>query len=240
MAVTMQASDDWQPERPRTLVDHAIDVIMSAAARGLILPGERLTEKDLGELLNMSRVPVREALRILESQGVVTNEPYKGIRLMQIDKKTLDNVLDVRANLEVLAATRAIQHGHTSAKHLTKLENAITEMRLMKERGDAYGFAAADTAFHRTLCELADNPTLLALWQSLARQLTVIFGLSTFGKSMAEIIEEHRKLVSIFAIGHVGATEAAIREHVLSQPFDVDFEAIIEERRAKRAELKAS
>jgi DNA-binding GntR family transcriptional regulator len=226
--------DDWQPERPRTLVDHALDVIMSAAARGLILPGERLTEKELGELLNMSRVPIREALRILESQGVVTNEPYKGIRLMQINKQTLDNVLDVRATLETLAATRAIQQGRNGGKHLARLEGAINEMRLMRDRGDAYGFASADTAFHRILCELAENPTLLALWQSISRQLTVIFGLSTLGKSMDEIIDEHAKLVSIFAIGHLAATEAAIREHVLTQPFEVDFDAIIAKRRAIR------
>jgi DNA-binding GntR family transcriptional regulator len=239
MAVTPLPADDWQPERPRTLVDHALDIIMSAAARGLILPGERLTEKELGELLNMSRVPIREALRILESQGVVTNEPYKGIRLMQIDKQTLDNVLDVRATLETLAATRAIQRGHNTGRHLARLESAINEMGLMKDRGDSYGFASADTAFHRTLCELADNPTLLALWQSISRQLTVIFGLSTLGKSMDEIIEEHRTLVSIFALGHTAATEAAIREHVLTQPFEIDFDAIIKQRRAVKAEYKA-
>jgi DNA-binding GntR family transcriptional regulator len=237
MSVTSLNTEEWQPERPRTLVDHAIDVIMSAAARGMILPGERLTEKELSELLNMSRVPIREALRILESQGVVTNEPYKGIRLMQIDKQTLDNVLDVRATLESHAARRAIEKGHFKGRHLARLEGAMNELVLMRDRGDSYGFANADTQFHRILCELSDNPVLLGLWQSIARQLTVIFGLSTFGKSMDEIIEEHRTLLSIFSTGHVAATEAAVREHVLDQPSGINFPAIIEERRARKAAL---
>lgn len=235
MTATPMNVEDWQPERPRTLVDHAIDVIMSAAARGLILPGERLTEKELSELLNMSRVPIREALRILESQGVVTNEPYKGIRLMQIDKATLDNVLDVRATLESHAARRAIEKGHHKGRHLARLEAAFKELILMRDRSDAYGFAMADTQFHRVLCELSGNPVLLTLWQSIARQLTVIFGLSTFGKSMDDIIEEHRTLLSIFATGHLAATEAAIREHALDQPAGIDFPAIVEERRARKA-----
>ncbi|MCS5874512.1 GntR family transcriptional regulator [Klebsiella pneumoniae subsp. pneumoniae] len=59
----------WTPLRARTLVDDAVDAIVAAAARGMLLPGDRIVETDIASKLNISRIPVREALRLLESQG---------------------------------------------------------------------------------------------------------------------------------------------------------------------------
>ena len=71
----------WPRLRPTTLVDRVIDAVIAAAARGDILPGDRIVETEVAERLGDSRVPVREALRLLESQDVVVNTPYRGIRL---------------------------------------------------------------------------------------------------------------------------------------------------------------
>jgi DNA-binding GntR family transcriptional regulator len=57
-------------------VDDAVDAIVAGAARGLILPGDRIVETEVARALGVSRVPVREALRLLESQGLVVNESY--------------------------------------------------------------------------------------------------------------------------------------------------------------------
>jgi len=222
---------DWEAPRPRTLLDHAADVILSAASRGLLLPGDRLVEKDLCQMLGISRVPVREALRSLESQGIVTSEPYRGIRLMSVSKEKLDHILDVRVVLESLAARRAIEGGRNGKAGVARLTQAVDDLRIMGERGDVYGFAKADTEFHRTLCALAANPVLSAQWESLARQLTIIFGLSTLGKPINTIVHEHRLLVEVFEAGDLDAMERAIREHILVQPRDVDFDRVIAERR---------
>ena len=66
--------------RPITLVEQVVDAFVKAAAEGQILPGDRIVEADLAKALNVSRVPVREALRLLESQGIVVNSPYRGMR----------------------------------------------------------------------------------------------------------------------------------------------------------------
>lgn len=224
----------WEAPRPRTLVDHAVDVILAAASRGLLLPGDRLVEKDLSKLLNMSRVPIREAIRLLESQGIVTSEPYKGIRLMSVTRERLEQVLDVRVALETLACRRAIEHKRIGPREMARLGQAVDELRLMGERGDVYGFAKADTDFHRRLCALAANPVLSAQWESLARQLTIIFGLSTLGKAMPQIVYEHRLLVEVLAGGDAAAMERALAEHILVQPHEADFERVIAERRKAR------
>ncbi|ERK17088.1 MAG: GntR family transcriptional regulator [Pantoea sp.] len=235
LALEEQTENSWNAARPRTLVDHAVDAILSAASRGLILPGDRIAEPDLVAKLGMSRVPIREALRILESQGIVTSEPYKGIRLMEISHQRLEQIIDVRIPLETLACRRAIEAGRNSAAQLTQLYQGVAAMQMMMQREDVYGFASADTDFHRTLCSFAQNPVLSNLWESIARQLTVIFGLSTMGKSMSDIIEEHQRLINVFAEGDIAKMTDEIENHIRIQALDVDYETIISQRRQQRS-----
>lgn len=231
----MQAdpAEGWTAARPRTLVDHVVDQILAAAARGLILPGERLVEKDLGASLNMSRVPIREALRVLESQGVVTSEPYKGIRMMEITEAKLAQILDVRTTLETLAVTRAIEAGRNTKAALDPLRRRVEEMRLMTERRDVYGVASADTAFHMEMVGLGGNPSLTTLWQSLARQLTVIIGLAVESKNMDTIVSEHEQLIEVIAAGDLGQLRFELVKHIITEGMKVDFDLLHARRKAQ-------
>ncbi len=235
LAQDIVTDEGWQTARPRTLVDHAVDAILSAASRGLILPGDRIAEPDLVAKLGMSRVPIREALRILESQGIVTSEPYKGIRLMEISHQRLEQIIDVRIPLETLACRRAIEASRNGAGQLNQLYQGVAQMQTMMQNNDVYGFATADTDFHRTLCSFAHNPVLSNLWESIARQLTVIFGLSTMGKSMSDIIEEHQRLINVFADGDIAQMTDEIENHIRIQALDVDYETLITQRRQQRS-----
>lgn len=237
LAQEAATDNSWSAARPRTLVDHAVDAILSAASRGLILPGDRIAEPELVAKLGMSRVPIREALRILESQGIVTSEPYKGIRLMEISHQRLEQIIDVRIPLETLACRRAIEAGRNSAEQLNQLYQAVAQMQTMMQNDDVYGFASADTDFHRTLCSFAHNPVLSNLWESIARQLTVIFGLSTMGKSMSDIIEEHQRLINVFADGDIAKMTDEVENHIRIQALDVDYETLITQRRQHRSAL---
>ncbi|EIM27596.1 GntR family transcriptional regulator [Microvirga lotononidis] len=228
----LETDENWGITRPRTLVDHAVDAIISAAARGHILPEDRISEPDLVSQLGISRVPIREALRLLESQGVVTSEPYKGIRLMKVTNERLDHIIDVRIALETLACRRAIEQGRIGPQERRELDGAIRGLRKAAADNDAYAFGLADTAFHRTLCGFARNPVTGFLWESLARQLTIIFGLATLGKSMKAIVAEHTMLRDVFLSGDVAATEAAVREHIFDQAHDIDIETVIAKRRS--------
>ena len=237
LAQEAATDNSWSAARPRTLVDHAVDAILSAASRGLILPGDRIAEPELVAKLGMSRVPIREALRILESQGIVTSEPYKGIRLMEISHQRLEQIIDVRIPLETLACRRAIEAGRNGTEQLNQLYQGVAQMQAMMQNDDVYGFASADTDFHRTLCSFAHNPVLSNLWESIARQLTVIFGLSTMGKSMSDIIEEHQRLINVFADGDIAKMTDEVENHIRIQALDVDYETLITQRRQHRSAL---
>ena len=220
--------------RRRTLVETVLDAIVAGAARGDILPGDRIVETDIATELKVSRVPVREALRLLESQGLVVSAPFKGVRLSPVTRERLDQLNEVRVALEKSAASRAVVLGRNKGGTLAALERRTEALARMAARKDAYGLASADAAFHRELCRLSGNDVLCAMWEMLARQLTVIVGLSTFTKPMQAIVEEHRMLLDTFREGRLPDLDRALEEHIRIQNDVLDFVAIIEERRRQR------
>lgn len=221
--------------QPRTLVHQVIDALVAGASEGLILPGDRIIETELATQLGVSRVPVREALRVLESQGVVINEPYKGIRLTPVTPERIDQLIEVRVALETTAGASAIRQGQNNPAHLGELEQIVQDMETMAERNDVFGFATADTSFHRSFCSFAGNAVLSDMWEMLARQMTIIFGLSALGKPMADIVEEHRTLMRVFASGNIADMAHAINDHIDVEIHKVDLENIIARRRSESA-----
>ena len=227
-----------RPARRRTLVDQVVEAIVAGAARGIILPGDRIVETEIALELKMSRVPVREALRLLESQGLVVSSPYKGVRLNPVTRARLDQLSEVRVALEKAAARRAVMLGRNKGSALGALERKTDELERMAARQDTYGIASADAAFHRELCRLSENEVLCSVWETLARQLTIIVGLSTLSKPMDGIVAEHRALLSAFSRGRLSELDRALEEHIRIQNDALDFEAIIEERRRQRDDQK--
>jgi DNA-binding GntR family transcriptional regulator len=219
--------------QPRTLVHQVIDALVAGASEGLILPGDRIIEAELALQLGVSRVPVREALRVLESQGVVVNEPYKGIRLTPVSPERIDHLIEVRVALETTAATGAMRRGHNSPANLASLEAIVREMQAMADGNDVFRFASADASFHRSLCGFSGNAVLCGMWEMLARQMTIIFGLSALGKPMSSIVEEHRTLIDVFRSGDAGDMARAIDEHIDVQIHKVNLEQIIARRRSE-------
>ncbi len=226
--------------QPRTLVHQVIDALVAGASEGLILPGDRIIEAELALQLGVSRVPVREALRVLESQGIVVNEPYKGIRLTPVTPERIDQLIEVRVALETTAATRAIGLGRNDAPRLARLEAIVQDMEETAARTDVFGFASADTSFHRSLCSFSGNAVLCDMWEMLARQMTIIFGLSTLGKPMDAIIDEHRALIKVFRSGDARDMAREINEHIAVEIHKVDLENIIAKRRSESAAVAST
>ncbi len=232
-----RSDDGLKPLRYETLVDKVIQTLIEGAARGTILPGDRIVESDIAERLGISRVPIREAMRILESQGIVINEPFKGSRLTPVTRQRIDNLTEARIALETTAVKRAVANGKNGEAELAQLQRIIDELELMTVRRDAYGLATADAAFHRQLMEFSDNPVLAHLWEMLARQLTIIVGLSTLAKSMSQVVQEHQRLLDVFRSGDVTAISAELKEHIIAQNRAVDFVGLIDQRSVERGHV---
>lgn len=217
------------PVQPRTMVEQAAEAIVAAAARGAFLPGDRLVEAEIARDLGISRVPVREALRLLESQGIVVSTPYKGMRLMEVSNAGVAALMRVRLALEIQAIDEALALGNWPAR-FRRLGQAAEDCAEAARTGDPALIVMADGAFHRELCRASGNAPLLALWQSLSRQLAVVWGLGRQGRDPAQSVREHAALVQTLLAGDRHGAADALSDHVRwHQHFD--FEAVLLERR---------
>ncbi|WP_158295509.1 GntR family transcriptional regulator [Crenalkalicoccus roseus] len=217
------------PVQPRTMVEQAAEAIVAAAARGVFLPGDRLVEAEIARDLGISRVPVREALRLLESQGIVVSTPYKGMRLMQVSNRGVAEVMRVRLALETLAVTEALR-APGGAERFAPLRRAAEAHAVAAGSADPAEGVAANEQFHAELCRASGNAPLLALWQSLARQLAVIWGLARQRPDAAVSSREHLALVEALERGDAAAATGILSAHV-GRHCDFDYEAALRERR---------
>lgn len=219
------------PVQPRTMVEQAAEAIVSAAARGAFLPGDRLVEAEIARDLGISRVPVREALRLLESQGIVNSTPYKGMRLMDVTNVGVAALMRVRLALETQAIGEALTLAEIGGPgRFARLGQAAEEYTRAAAEGDPAVIVMADGTFHRELCRASGNAPLLALWQSLSRQLAVVWGLGRQGRDPASAEREHTALVRALLAGDRHGAADALSDHV-SWHQTFDFEAVLLERR---------
>ena len=151
----------------------------------------------------------------------------------------IDQLIEVRVALETTAAASAIRRGKNDAPRLAELAQIVDQMEAMAARNDVFGFATADTSFHRVFCGFAGNSVLSDMWEMLARQMTIIFGLSALGKPMADIVQEHRVLIEVFRLGNMADMANAISDHIDVEIHKVDLENIIARRRSESAQAVA-
>lgn len=215
--------------QPKTMVEQAAEAVVAAAVRGAFLPGDRLVEAEIARDLGISRVPVREALRLLESQGIVVSQPYKGMRLMQLSNRSVAELMQVRLALETLAVEEAVRAGGK-----TRFDAVVAAQQAhasLPANADAAERVAANQRFHLEICHAADNATLSALWCSLSRQLAVVWGLAQSALDPAEVTAEHAEIIANLRAGDVRAAAASLALHIQWHARH-DYEAAIRQRRA--------
>lgn len=238
MKIDGQKRNELKPIQSRSLVEEIVDAIVEATATGVFLPGDRIVEAEVARSLNVSRMPVREALRTLESQGVVVSERFRGMRLMSVDIERLEKILKVRMALECLAGAEVMKRIKDEPDILAPLETITAKMHEAGAKDDGFLVAKLDTQFHHCLCELSDNEALVHSWEPLSRQLTIIFGLSTLKKKAAEIVAEHDEVLVALKAGDQASFNELMETHILEYSRDVDYEKLVEQLRALNGRQK--
>ncbi len=154
-----------------------MEAIIDAATRGVFMPGDRLVEAEIARDLKISRVPVREALRLLESRGIVVNTPYKGMRFLQLNNARLHAMLKVRKAITLAAAREALMKW-PDLSHETRFRRIVGQMRMRGPGSYHYRLCLLDIMFTKELVRLSGNPVLVDVWRALAQQMQVIHAMT--------------------------------------------------------------
>lgn len=211
---------------PKSLVDLACDEIRSLIARGVLGPDERVFESKLVEQLRISRSPLREALRILETQHVVRLTPRRGYTVVPLSQEDIDEIYAVRAVLEDFGMRLAIPR--LAGADLTQLEAVTKGMRKAAEHGDDRGMFQSTLDFHIALVDLAGNTRLEQTYKLLMdqMQLYVYWDVSEEARSVASLLagyQRHAIVLEAVRTADPGRIAAALvahgeRRHLESAP----------------------
>lgn len=175
------------------LRDVVFQTLRAAILKGELKPGERLMELQLAAKLGVSRTPIREAIRMLEQEGLAVTIPRKGAEVAKMTEKDMEDVLLIRCSLEDLAVRLSCDK--ISAAELQELRIAMEDFEKKTKADNVVEIAKADVTFHDILYKAADNPKLLLLLNNLREQMyryrvEYLKDKNIYGR----LIEEHRQM----------------------------------------------
>lgn len=203
--------DEFLPLR-----DVVFNTLRQAILTGELKPGERLMEIHLANRLGVSRTPIREAIRKLELEGLVTMIPRRGAEVAQITEKSMSDVLEVRRAMDALCVELACDR--MGQEELYSLQKACEAFEQAVKLKDVKGIAQADVALHDIILQATGNQRLVQLVNNLSEQMyryrfEYIKDVSQHGR----LIEEHRIIYeSLVRKDKVTASQAA-KMHIDNQ-----------------------
>ncbi|KNG95659.1 GntR family transcriptional regulator [Pseudaestuariivita atlantica] len=185
--------------------------LIEALRAGVFAPGDRLREEDVAQRLSLSRTPVREALRRMEAEGLVTHRPRLGAVVRQLTHAEVVELYEMRLVLERTAAEMAAKHG--TAAEFDTLEALNGD--IAAERSQPARAAAINQSFHRGLYHAARNRFLVQSAAALNNAL-ILLGPTTFaeGPRVDEVVAEHAAIIAALRDGDQEAAGQAAAAHL--------------------------
>lgn len=194
------------------------EAVIAQIRRGIVLgalsPGERLTEVGLAATLGVSRATVREALGQLGREGLLTTEPYSGVRVAQLDAAAIRDLAQTRIALDRLAIDAIL--ADRSGRRLDTLTEAWTLFETQIFAGDPVDRHDAHLAFHRAVWDASENVLLAQLWPVVQANLTIALAEDQRARPNPERSHRiHGTLVAAVVSRDAARIDAALRAHTL-------------------------
>ena len=190
-----------------------LEVLREAIFDGIFQPGDRLNESHIADQLNISRGPIREALRRLEEMGLVVRSPGKGCFVKQYGRRDIEELWTLRSVLEQFAIGLACPVA--TKKDLHHLSEIINKMHHAAAEKDLRKLLKFDLQFHDYLLELANHSLLRQTWQSLGiRVQRFLYLQPTIYDNIDKIAQTHEPIVSALEAGNAAKAQEVIEQHI--------------------------
>ena len=197
----------------KSLREQALSALRIAITSGELEPGRHLVETELSDMLQISRGTLREALRQLEQEGLLSAGPRGRLSVRHLDAKEIRDIFAVRAALESLAA-RTLCELPDRVQVTASLRKAIEAMAAAAQ-GSLEERIESDLEFHRTLCRLTGNETLLHSWESLEGSIRMSIMFAGVERAVSNMsVDRHYDIVTAIESGDSSLARQTILEHM--------------------------
>lgn len=170
------------------------EALKDAIIAGDILPGERIVESSFAKRLNISRTPIREALRKLEQDGLVVYTPRKGVVVKSLEEKDINDIYTIRRTLETLAMTKAVEN--VTPEHIVHMRDILDRANRALEEGKIEDAAKISREIHTEMYHLSGMERLVTILNSLDEYMDRFSFMSMSDEERRQTAaREHREMV---------------------------------------------
>ncbi len=211
----------FSPIRTANLRADVVAQIRQAIIEGQLKPGDHIIEKMITDQLGVSRTPVREALLLLESEGLIVSTPHRGSFVRTFNRADVHEIFTMRTSLENLAGELIIKR--ISDEEIADLGGLIRQQREAIDRGDFKDVRTIDMAFHRTLIDHAGHSLLKKSWEAIVAQIAALLYLRAeafpnYDEYLA--VQDHEAILSAYIArdhARVAAENRRINDRVANE-----------------------
>ena len=201
-----------RPARQPALGDQLAEVMREQIVRRVLRPGTHLVEDSLAAQYDVSRGPVRDALRLLEAQGLVESR-RRGFFVVGLTQRDIEDLYELREAIEVVAATRAVRLA--TPEQLESGRAIVREMMTAADRSHAREFAQADLRFHALLYEMGGNRRLIDVWEDYEPLVASLMQLTVEEDvDLHPSAHDHGRLLELIVAGQADQLAAAMCAHL--------------------------
>lgn len=198
------------------LRDVVFQALRQAIITGEFAPGERLMEIKLANKLGVSRTPVREAIRMLELEGLVVMIPRRGAEVARITEKDLRDALEVRTAIEELSVELACERIDEKGKE--KLKQACNDFKAAIDTKHVQNIVDMDVKFHEVIFEITNNQRLISIAQNLREQVYRYRVEYVKDFSYHDVlVDEHYQITNAIFTNNVVTAKEIMRNHLYNQ-----------------------
>lgn len=206
------------PPKSNLLHTEVINAIINAIVSGSLKPGERIIEQHIAEQMQISRAPVREAIRELVAQDIIKFLPRKGAYIAPLSQRGIQEVYTLRGCLEGLAARLATLE--LTEKDLNELYSLNAKMEEATRANDANAFIEADLAFHDLICQRCGHARLLKMIDGVRLQTRLYMVMSKWNlvahSQLNREMNAHQPVLDAFRDRNQEEAEKSMRCHITS------------------------
>lgn len=203
----------FNPDSVKPIRDIVYDALRTAILQGQIKSGHRIVEKEYAEKFGISRTPVREALRKLETEGFVQYLPRKGVVVKTFETGEIIEIYNIRIALETLATVAAVEN--ITAEQTLRLREAVERMEQAERQGDKAGFQEMCRLFNGIIIEAGGMPMLTGLINTMQDYLEKYRNISLSGEDRRKaVINEHQAILAAVLAKDIDTARRCVCEHL--------------------------
>lgn len=214
-----KSSKSLRSLKPYSIRHGVVDLLHDAIITRELHPGRRLVEEEICEKLEVSRGPVREAVREFRHEGLVLSQPFKSTEVVGMSKLEVRAILmPIRMILEQFGFAHAAKA--MTAEDYDHLQDLVDRMLEASHHGDVLQVNTLDVEFHEYVLAAADQPHCLQLWRMVQPRVRAYFFEWTKKDAigLAKVAQEHQKLLDVLRRRHLRSISTAVKVHI----FDPD------------------